>query len=392
MSLLHWPYFIRYINGKTLPWLNGQQLFFPSADKYKPACYIPMRGDISSTRDHGCEITFKRTRGGSNKMRVFGIAEIPLFIGGVPLRISCLLVDSLPLHRTEHNVEVPNMLILGSFLNGRTVPLRYHNNLIQTPKATLPPTAIINTCVLPETGNIALEVYADVANPKCHKRASHHDQSGRTVTRVVYDYGYGVWFGEDSIFNTSGTMELGQPKPDYILELRGALQVLYAIRDLCLYNYSSFDFTDVIIYSSSKHIVDWVNVWEQNWEVKGWVDSLKLESRAKNLWDEIMNNQKIARKTFHWKYLDPKNNEEPIALARQAIMGMKSNLWEPVTEAYNYSQLKMLLKPKQRPVRYTEGLSLEGGMCRKKAPKGFTIDTCCQCHSGKKEWGKYFHF
>ncbi|EPS42818.1 hypothetical protein H072_3156 [Dactylellina haptotyla CBS 200.50] len=378
MSLLSWNFFIRYVNGKTLPWLNGQEIFFPEADKFKPACYIPMRDDKSDTHDYGFELIFRKNKGGTTRVRVFGIAELPLIIGGIPLRLSCLLVDALPLHRTEYEAEMPVLLILQSLLNGRTVPVRYHQGIVQN-KPRL--AANINTCILSDTGAIALEVYADVANPKCHKRGA------------VYDYGYGVWFGEDSAYNACGSMELNTSKPDYILELRGALQVLYAIRNMCNYNYSAFDFTDVVIYCSSQHIIEWINEWEGHWEINGWMDSLKLEPRAKNLWDEIMSNQKLARRNFHWKYLDRSHNEEASTLARTAVMGM--NCYEYsilMNEQSNLYYLRGLVKPEQRPGKYFQGISLEGGMCRKNHPKGFNIATCCMCSTARKGWEKYFHF
>ncbi|KAF3917100.1 hypothetical protein ABW20_dc0104430 [Dactylellina cionopaga] len=378
MSLLNNNFFRRQLHGKSMPWLNGQEIYFPEADKYKPASYVPMRDDQSEGHDYGVDMGFRRPKGGATRLRVWGIAEVPIIIGGIPLRISCLLVDCLPIHRVDIDGQMPDMLILASFLNGKTVPLRYHINLVHyQPRVS----SIINTCVVPESGNIALEVYADVANPKSHKRGG------------VYDFGYGVWFAEDSVFNANGTMESRESKPDYFLELRGALQTLYAVRDLCIYHYSAFDFTDVMIYCSSHHIVQWAEEWTEHWETKGWMASLKLDNRAKNLWDEIMNTQKVARRTFRWKYLEPKHNDEASTLATTAVMGMKSNDWSILmNESSNVHLLRQLLKPKQRPGKYFQGLSLEGGMCRKNHPRGFIINTCCMCSSGKKGWEKYFHF
>ncbi|KAJ6259504.1 hypothetical protein Dda_5141 [Drechslerella dactyloides] len=379
MSMINYGFFKAHIYGKNLNWLNGQTIYYPEADKYKPACFLPMGDDHSDNRDYGIDISFRKSRGGTCMLHVWGIAEIPIFIGGLPLRISCLIVDCLPVHRTNLAVtQIPDVLLLASIFNGKTIPLRFHNDLIHCPTGVA---ANINTCVIAETNHVALEVYADVANTKAHKRGA------------LYDVGYGVWFGEDSMFNTSGTMETGTPRSDIYLELRGALQVVYAVRDMSVYVYSHFDFTNVIIYCSSDHIVKWAPEWEAHWETKGWMQSLKLDQRTKDLWDELMYAQKAARRTFKWTYLEAKYNEEAIALSRTAVLGMGGPDWQVLmNETYCLNEVRKQLKKRQRPGNFFQGLSLEGGMCRKNHPKGFVIDTCCLCSSGRKGWERHIHF
>ncbi|EWC43964.1 hypothetical protein DRE_01316 [Drechslerella stenobrocha 248] len=376
MSLINHTFFKFNLHGRSMPWLNGQTIYFPDAEKYKPACILQMGQDNSSRRDHGIAVPFRKPKGGTCLVQVWGIAEVPLFIGGIPLRVSCLIVDSLPLHRTRYNGEPPQMLLLSNIFNGKTVPLRFHSNLMLRPVNL---GVNIVTAVVPHTGNIALEVYADIANSKPHKRGA------------LYDISYGIWFAEDSIFNINGTMEAGTAKVDVCLELRGALQVVYAVRDMSLYIYSHFDFTDVIIYCSSRHIVDWAPEWAAHWQKNGWVQSLKLDQRVKDLWDELMHAQKVAKRTFIWAFLDPKHNDEAISLSRSAMMGIKGPEWGLLpNENYNLAELRKMVKPKQRPGNYFQGLALEGGMCRKSHPRGFRIETCCLCF--RTGWETHIHF
>ncbi|KAK6344480.1 hypothetical protein TWF696_008116 [Orbilia brochopaga] len=379
MSMIKHNFFKAHIYGKSMNWLNGQAIYFPESDKYKPACFLPMGNDHSESRDYGVDVPFRKVKGGTCRMHVWGIAEVPLFIGGLPLRISCLIVDSLPVHRTNiAAAEIPDMLILASLFNGRTIPLRFHNNLVHFPAGV---NTNISTCVIAETDHIALEIYAEVACPKAHKRGA------------LYDFGYGVWFGEDSIFNTSGTMESGTPKVDICLELRGALQVVYAVRDMSIHVYSHFDFTNVIVHCSSKHIVNWAPEWEAHWEKEGWMKSLKLDQRTKDLWDELMHAQRNAKRAFKWVFLDAKYNEEPTALARSAVMGMRGPEWTVLmNEAYSRNEVRKQLKSRQRPGTFVHGLALEGGMCRKNPPKGFTVETCCICSDEINGWEKHIHF
>ncbi|KAF3910234.1 hypothetical protein ABW21_db0203498 [Orbilia brochopaga] len=379
MSMITYKFFKKHIYGQSLPWLNGQTIYFPESETYKPACFLPMGDDHSDTRNYGIDVPFRKVKGGTCRLHVWGIAEIPFFIAGIPLRISCLIVDSLPVHRTSiAAAEVPDMLILASLFNGKTIPLRFHNNLLHCPAKA---TTSISTCVVAESDHVAIEVYAEVASPKCHKRGA------------LYDIGYGIWFGEDSIFNTSGTMESVTPKTDICLELRGALQVVYAIRDMSLYVYSHFDFTEVIVYCSSQHIVNWAPEWEAHWETKGWMDSLKLDQRTKDLWDELMHAQKAARRAFKWVFLDSKYNEEATALARSAVMGIKGPDWTVLmNEAYSLNAVRKHLKARQRPGNFLQGLALEGGMCRKNPAKGFSVETCCLCSSASSGWEKHIHF
>ncbi|KAK6529266.1 hypothetical protein TWF281_008445 [Arthrobotrys megalospora] len=378
-SLITWNFFRRMIHGRTMPWLNGQTIFFPEIDKYKPSCLLPIHnGTPGSSPLDGVEVVFRRSRGGTTKLRVWGLTELPLIIGGIPLRISCLVVDMLPMHRTDYTGPIPDILLLSSHFNGVNIPLEYcwGPKTIKCRRGG----AIINTRILPETGNIALEVYADVASSKSHKRGS------------IYEFGFGVWFGEDSIFNKGGTIEMPKPQADFILELRGTLQALYVIRDMCLWNYSAFDFTDVVFYCSSRHVIDWADEWMAHGDKTLWVRQLRLEPRAKELWTGIMFAMKAARRTFHWLYIEPEHNEEAATVAQAALMRIPRSTQVLTNEPHNLLKLRALTKAKQRPSNHLEGLSLEAGMCRKKHPTGFKIDLCCICTKQDKPWEQHFHY
>ncbi|KAK6511855.1 hypothetical protein TWF481_000761 [Arthrobotrys musiformis] len=379
VSLITWNFFRQKIHGQTMPWLNGQSIYFPEIDRFRPACFIPIHNPAkdSSPLD-GVEVTFRRSRNGSTRLRVWGLTELPLIIGGIPLRISCLIVDALPLHRTTSWNPVPDLLLQGSIFNSITLPLEYVWGL-KTMKYRAGK-VLINTRIMPETGNIALEVYADVTNPKPHKRGG------------IYEFGYGVWFGEDSVFNKYGIMEFTKPQADCTLELRGALQALYAIRDLSTYCYSSFDFTDVAFYCSSQHIVDWADEWTVNGGNPLWVRKLRMEQRLKDLWGEMLHTMKATNKTFHWFPIEPEHNEEAISLSQAGLMRLPRATQLLINEPHNLFKLRALMKAKQRPCNHHEGLSLEGGMCRRKHPKGFKIDLCCVCTKQDKPWEQHFHY
>ncbi|RVD83057.1 uncharacterized protein DFL_007459 [Arthrobotrys flagrans] len=379
MSLITWNFFCQKIHGQTLPWLNGQAIYFPEIDKYRPASFIPIHNNMKdSTPFDGVTVTFRRSRSGSTTIRVWGLTELPIVIGGVPLRISCLIVDALPLHRTTSACPVPDLLLQAAIFNGLTTPLEYGWGL-RTIKCRTG-TALINTQIMPETGNIALEVYVDVANPKPHKRGP------------IYDFGYSAWFGEDSVFNKCGTMEFNKPHADFSLELRGVLQACYAIRDISTYSYSAFDFTDVAFYCSSGHVVSWADQWSAHGSNPLWVKKLRMEQRFKDLWAEIMLAIKAANKTFHWFYIEPQHNEEATALSHAALMRIPRSTQLLINEPHNILKLRALMKAKQRPSNHLEGLSLEGGMCRRKHPKGFKIDLRCICTKQNKPWEQHFHY
>ncbi|KAF3160385.1 hypothetical protein TWF225_003517 [Orbilia oligospora] len=379
VSLITWNFFRQRVHGQIMPWLNGQSIYFPEIDKYKPASFIPIQNNMKdSSAFDGVDVTFKRSRTGFTKLRVWGLTELPIVIGGIPLRITCLIVDSLPLYRTTSACPIPDMLLLATIFNGLTTPLEYCWGIRAMRYRT--GNVSISTRILPETGNIAMEVYADVANLKSQKRGA------------VYDFGYSAWFGEDCVFNKYGTMEFSKPQADCGLEIRGALQALYAIRDVSTYSYSSFDYTDVIFYCSSRHIVSWANQWSVHGSNSLWVKKLRMEQRLKDLWTEVLHTIKAANKTFHWYYIEPRHNEEAMALSHAALMRLPRPTQLLINEPHNLLKLRGLMKAKQRPSNHFEGLSLEGGMCRRKHPKGFKIDLCCVCTKQNKPWEQHFHY
>ncbi|KAK6353792.1 hypothetical protein TWF730_008218 [Orbilia blumenaviensis] len=379
ISLVTWNFFRQKIHGRTLPWLNGQSIYFPEIDQYKPASIIPIHNpDKDSSPRDGVEIIFRRSRNGTTRLRVWGLTEIPLIIGGIPLRISFLVVDMLPMHRTSNSGPIPDLLLTGPLFNGVTIPLEY----TWGPKTIRckPGNAVINTRIMPDTGNIALEVYADVANPRPHKRG------------IIYEFGYGVWFGDDCVFNKCGTMDFDKPQADFVLQLRGTLQAMYAIRDISIYCYSAFDFTDVVFYCSSRHVVDWADEWVAHGGNTLWVKKLKMEQRAKDLWVEMTHAMKAANKTFHFLFIEPNHNEEAATLAQIAVKRLPRPTFLLTNEPHTIRKVKDLTKPKQRLCNHFQGMSLEGGMCRKRHPRGFKIDLCCICTKQDKPWEQHFHY
>ncbi|KAF3939454.1 hypothetical protein ABW19_dt0203666 [Dactylella cylindrospora] len=380
LSLVTLRFFSMYIHGKTFPWLNGQKIFFPDVTKCKPGCYIQINERTNIGLIHGIEIRFRKSHGGSCKVRVYGLAEVPLFIGGIPLRIPVMIVQHLPIHKTESELrtEMPSMLLLSGIFNGITVPLRFENNIMHH---QVHRRATIHTAVLPQTEDIALEVYAELIYPDPHKRGKD------------YEYGYGIYFAHDSVYNISGSILSPSIRSTPLLEVRAAKQVVITIRNMCTHSFTGLDFTDVVIFCSSPYVVNWAPEFKEHGHKKGWLKSLRIDNPTKDVWIEMMEAQRVARKTFHWVYLEREYNEEAVYLARSGCMGLRTQNWQVLlNEARNVSAMKDLLRPDMRPGKKFEGICLDGGFCRRPHPRGFAIKTICQCGEEKDGWEQKVHY
>jgi len=132
---------------------------------------------------------------------------------------------------------------------------------------------------------------------------------------------YGVYFGNGSPFNCSGTVPLNEPQTSQRAEIRSALAALDQIEAV---NARHPEFELFIVASDSAYLVNSITDYIQTWKQNGWRTSEGQDVANRDLWERLdtrltrLSNQENDIDVLFW-HVDRSQNIEADRLANQVL-------------------------------------------------------------------------